>query len=100
ERQDGVLQRARGDRHLPGDRDAGGESRRLRDGETGALDPPRGGADGRVPPRADQIAERRRRPGRHPGRAAQTGHLESEKTGAEKISGEKTRGEKSAAEKI
>ena len=53
EREDRVLQRARGDRHLHRDRDARRSGRRQGDGEAGARHPPRRGADGEVPRRPD-----------------------------------------------
>src|SRR3954453_6572256 len=71
ERQDRVLQRARGDRHLPGDRDAGGEGQRHGDGEAGARDPPRGGADGDLLAGPDQAIGGCGRARRHSGTAAE-----------------------------
>src|SRR4029077_12011382 len=104
ERQDRVLQRARGDRHLPRDRDAGRKGQGLRDGETGAGDSARGGADGELPPEPDQGAERRRRPRGDPARStARRLRPQTEKSGEtaggeSQSSGEKTSGQKSPGE--
>ena len=61
EREDPVLQRARGDRHLHGDRDPRRERRRRRHREARPGDPPRRGADGEVPRDADPGADQGRR---------------------------------------
>src|SRR3954471_9750280 len=74
EREDRAVERVRGDRQLPRDRDARRVAPRRRDGEARARVPPAGGAHGGLPAEADPAAhEGGRHRGGPRGRAAQAG---------------------------